>query len=219
MDADLLRYYGARASEYEAVYAKPERQAELSQLHQLVPDWFAKRRVLEVACGTGYWTRRIARTAAQITACDLAPETLNIARSQCAETWRVQFVEGDAFALATVSGTFDAAFVGFFYSHISRVGLHAFLAGLHQRVSDGARVMILDNRYVEGSNWPITRTDAIGNTYQDRLLANGTEYEVMKNFPSDAEVEDVLTRAGARHVHVHTLPHFWYATYDVGGAT
>jgi len=57
----LETYYSNRASEYERVYDKPERQHELEWLRQRVPEILRGRRVLEVACGTGYWTQFIAR--------------------------------------------------------------------------------------------------------------------------------------------------------------
>ena len=214
--SDLVSYYRARANEYEAVYAKPERQHDLGLLHQSVPEWFANRSVLEVACGTGYWTRRIALKAASITACDLAPETLDVARAQQPDANTVNFVLGNAFALQQVPGEFDAAFVGFFWSHILRDDIGNFLNGLHQRISVGGRVMILDNRYVEGSNSPIARTDAGGNTYQNRVLSDGTHHEVLKNFPSVDELHTTLSSAGALNIMVSTLPYFWAATYEIG---
>ena len=55
---DLAAYYAARAAEYERVYAKPERQTDLSRLRAAVAEFARGRRVLEVACGTGYHVRR-----------------------------------------------------------------------------------------------------------------------------------------------------------------
>jgi hypothetical protein len=60
------------------------------------------------------------------------------------------------------------------------------------RVGADAIVVFLDNRYVEGSNHPVTRTDAEGNTYQRRRLADGSEWEVLKNFPSEDELRLAL---------------------------
>ena len=57
---ELVDYYAKRAREYERVYDKPERQSDLARLHEIVPVMFAGRRVLEIACGTGYWTAPIA---------------------------------------------------------------------------------------------------------------------------------------------------------------
>lgn len=53
-DLQLAGYYAARAAEYERIYDKPERQAELQRLRALIPAYLAGRSVLEIACGTGY---------------------------------------------------------------------------------------------------------------------------------------------------------------------
>ena len=41
-------YYQRRAPEYDEVYAKPERQADLAELKRLIPPLVAGRRVLEI---------------------------------------------------------------------------------------------------------------------------------------------------------------------------
>ena len=60
----LGQYYAERALEYERVYTKPERQSDHTSLHKMVAEFSDERRVLEVACGTGYWTHTAATTAA-----------------------------------------------------------------------------------------------------------------------------------------------------------
>ena len=64
MESSMVNYYAERAKEYERIYEKPERQEELRQLRDLVQRTFADTHVLEIACGTGYWTEVIARSAA-----------------------------------------------------------------------------------------------------------------------------------------------------------
>ena len=216
--ADLIEYYRARAHEYERVYEKPERQSDLARLHARVAAAFSGRAVLEVACGTGYWTRRIAPTATGVTGCDLAPEVLELARLQQPTAHPATFVLGDAFSLETVTGDFDAAFVGFWWSHVPMADLPRFLRRLHRRVGVGSRVFIVDNRYVEGSSHPITRVDTAGNSYQERKLADGSQYEVLKNFPAADVVRAAIQRAGAQNVAVYELDYYWYATYAVASA-
>ena len=218
MTDTLLEYYRRRAAEYEKVYDKPERQEDLERLRAIVPAYFSQRRVLEVACGTGYWTRPVSARATSIVAIDLAPETLAIARAQTESKAPIEYRIGNAFDLAAISGTFDAGLVAFWWSHVTLATLHEFLIGLHQRLGNGARVLAMDNRYVEGSNYPITRTDASGNTYQRRVLDNGAEYEVLKNFPTAEEVSRAIVDAGGIAPVVHELTYFWYATYVVGSA-
>lgn len=214
---DLLSYYRARAAEYEQVYEKPERQGDLSLLHERIPATLAGRRVLEVACGTGYWTRRIATRAAQVVACDLAAETLDVARGQHPAAFPVAYRLADAFRLEEVEGEFDAGFAGFWWSHVLKADLARFLTGFHQRLLPGSRVMVVDNRYVAGSNWPIARIDDLGNTYQRRHLNSGVEFEVLKNFSPAEEVETRIAAAGGRNIVIEELTYYWYATYDVGG--
>src|SRR5687767_8959260 len=62
----LATYYAKRASEYERIYDKPERQADLRALEARIRKMVAGRKVLELACGTGYWTDLIAPEAAQV---------------------------------------------------------------------------------------------------------------------------------------------------------
>ena len=67
-DSSLQDYYAARAREYERIYARPDRQADLRKLEKLIPDALRARSVLEIACGTGYWTQHLARTAKGVVA-------------------------------------------------------------------------------------------------------------------------------------------------------
>lgn len=214
-ESEILAYYAARANEYEKVYAKPERQSDLRYLRQLVPVYLAGRHVLDVACGTGYWTRLIAERAAAITGIDLSPDTLAVAKTQQPASWPADFMIADAFALDEVPGTFDAAFVGFWWSHVMRQDLQRFLTGLHRRLTPGSLVVILDNKYVEGSNSPVTREDEQGNTFQRRQLESGAEFEVTKNFPLRDEVSTAITTAGGASISVREMDYYWLASYTV----
>jgi demethylmenaquinone methyltransferase/2-methoxy-6-polyprenyl-1,4-benzoquinol methylase len=213
----LIEYYSARAHEYEQVYAKPERQDDLRRLTERVASYFAGRHVLEVACGTGYWTRVIAPRAVAVTACDLSPEVLDLARARQA-SHPVEFLSADAFALDKVPGAFDAALAGFWVSHVLRSDLRRFLDGLHWRISPGSKVMLMDNRYVEGSNSPVARVDAEGNTYQRRTLNDGSEYEVLKNFLSPSELCETIQASDGERLEIHELTYYWYAIYEAGCA-
>src|SRR4051812_38914247 len=104
MDA-LADYYAKRAPEYERIYQKPERQTDLGTLQQFVAETFSRRSVLEVACGTGYWTRAIAAMARSVAATDINEEVLAIARTK--EIANAAFHRCDAFELP-IEEDFDA---------------------------------------------------------------------------------------------------------------
>src|SRR6478752_652450 len=98
----LEAYYSKRAHEYERIYEKPERQRELAWLRERIPAILARRTVLEVACGTGYWTQYIARQARHVHACDINETVLEIAREKPLPPGRVDFFHADAVALEGV---------------------------------------------------------------------------------------------------------------------
>ncbi|MBT8382348.1 MAG: class I SAM-dependent methyltransferase, partial [Ignavibacteria bacterium] len=120
MKSELEEYYSRRASEYENIYEKPERQADLESLKQLLKDTLQNKTVLEIACGTGYWTEIISSTAQSIVAIDSSKEVLDIARSKYYNKNNVKFIIDDAFWLSKIKNSFDSAFCGFWLSHIHK---------------------------------------------------------------------------------------------------
>jgi demethylmenaquinone methyltransferase/2-methoxy-6-polyprenyl-1,4-benzoquinol methylase len=208
----MAAYYAARAGEYERIYHKPSRQAELRAIEGWLGEAFAGRRVLEVACGTGWWTPHAAARARQWLATDLNPETLAVARAKAMPAC-VRFEAADAYALhALVPHTFDAAFVGCWWSHVPRARLPGWIADLHGRLEPGARVVFVDNRWVDGDSTPIARVDGDGNGYQRRTLDDGSMHEVLKNYPTLDEAR-VMLGPRAHEVRWTEHPHYWSLDY------
>ena len=63
--------------------------------------------VLELGCGTGYFTRELARSGADIIAIDVSPELLEIAGANCSAP-NVRYEIQNASALSYPGGMFDA---------------------------------------------------------------------------------------------------------------
>ena len=210
----MQSYYASRAGEYDNIYLKPERQADLRDIEQWLPPIFADARVLEIACGTGYWTQFMAPVAANIVALDTAPETLEIARSRV-RAEKVQFLVGSAYELVWHVPTFDAAFAGFWFSHIPKVRRREFLVGLNAALRPGAKVVLIDNRYVEGSSSPVTEHDLDGDTYQTRRLADGSTHRVLKNFPGEDELRETVVGLAACAT-FKSWQYYWAFEYVVG---
>ena len=208
----LPAYYARRAAEYERIYERPERQGDLARMREVVPRLLAGRDLLEVACGTGYWTCVIAPLARSILATDVGEEVLEIARAKSYPPGRVRFASADAMALGQPRGPLDAAFIGFFWSHVEKSRLAGFLRGLHAVLKPGARVVAVDNRFVAGSSTPLSRTDSAGNTYQRRRLADGSDHEVLKNFPAAEDLRRTVAPIG-EEVEVQELTYYWVLSY------
>jgi demethylmenaquinone methyltransferase/2-methoxy-6-polyprenyl-1,4-benzoquinol methylase len=207
-------YYARRAREYESIYDKPERQADLARMRVDIPGLFVDREVLEIACGTGYWTPLIAAQADSVLAVDYNEETLEIARAKRYPRSNVRFESADAYRLPEWQKRFTACYAGFWWSHVPLERLDGFLSSLEERLVPGALVAFMDNLYVEGSSTPLSRRDAAGNTYQERRLADGSRHEVLKNFPAAGELEARLARCGT-DVQVRRYQYYWLASYRI----
>ena len=212
VDPALQAYYASRAPYYDAVYLKPERQADIAYLRRMIPARFAGRTVLEVACGTGYWTQHIAETATAITATDALAEPLEFARLR-PRAEAVRFVQADAYALPDSLGKFDAAFAGLWLSHVPIRRRAEFLASLHARLAPGAPVLFIDNSEVQCIELPIAERDADGNTYQHRPLRDGSVHRVLKNFPTEAELVAMIADVGIAK-RFEPLANFWVFEYE-----
>lgn len=211
-NSSLIDYYAKRANEYERIYQKPERQADLAVLRKLCAESLAGQTILEIACGTGYWTQPVSQSAKSIVATDINDETLQIARTKkyfC----DVSIQKADAFSLGPlVKNNFTAGLAMHWWSHLRKSEIKNFLEGYHRIFAPGSLLVFMDNRFAAGSSTPISRTDDEGNTYQLRRLENKTEHEVLKNFPSENEVRRVLGDSAAE-VRWTELPYYWFLTY------
>lgn len=207
----MIDYYAKRAAEYERIYAKPERQNDLAALRARIGKMFAGRQVLELACGTGYWTPVIAGSAAKVLALDVNQEVIEIAKAKTYSGNNVSFSRGDAYDPPRHPEC-NALFAGFWWSHVPLARLDAFIESATAAVAPGALLAFLDNRYVEGSSTPVSRRDAEGNQYQARKLDDGSSHEVLKNFPTEGE----LIQRASRHgwgANVELLEHYWLLTW------
>ena len=208
-------YYARRALEYERIYAKPARQEDLRTLRCVVEETFRGKQVLELACGTGYWTEVLARSAASVTALDINEEVLDVAR---AKSLKATFSRADAYALPEFSEKFNAGLAAFWWSHVPKARLQTFLTDFHRAFTPDATIVFIDNIYVEGSSTPISQTDQEGNTYQTRKLDDGSTHEVLKNFPTETELREIFD-GWAAQVKVQRLAYYWFVTYTPQGST
>lgn len=211
IDPAMQRYYAERAPYYDAVYLKPERAADIAFLRAWIPAQLAGRRVLEVACGTGYWTQHLIPVAMALTATDATAEPLAFARLRPGAE-KAAFAEADAYALPDTLGRFEGAFAGLWLSHVPRRRIGEFLASLHARLLPGSVVVMIDNNEVQLKDLPIAETDADGDTWQHRPLRDGSVHRVLKNFPSQADLEAMVADA-AGSCEYRMLENFWTFRY------
>jgi SAM-dependent methyltransferase len=196
--AEMQLYYARRAAWYDSSmgYDDPTVVSRLEPVVQALRDEMRDRTVLEIACGPGFWTERVIPVARAILASDYNESVLTIARAKTIDPSRVTFVRADAYDLSSIIGAYDGAFAVDFFAHVPASRKTGFLDGLHRCLLRGARIAFCDQ-----TPWPASVTDlrdAEGNHLQERTLADGSRYRVIKHFLSDDELRATFAPYASR---------------------
>src|ERR1051326_9184880 len=211
---DTQLYYAHNPVGRDLVYLKPERQDDLRTLRSLFCAKMAGEEVLEIACGTGYWTKVIADVACSVSACDFNEEMVEVSLAKLRGAAHVTVLRADAYFLDRVHGRFSAGFAGLWWSQVPREKLDDFVCKFHRKLLPGSLVAFVDNTFIEGYSRPIVEWDDAGNTYQLRGLPNGREYKVLKNYPSELEVRQCIEGLG-EDVEYIRLKYYWGLVYRI----
>jgi demethylmenaquinone methyltransferase/2-methoxy-6-polyprenyl-1,4-benzoquinol methylase len=183
-------YYRRRAREYDAT-AYGDLVAARARIARLVAELQPTGTVLEIACGTGMWTEALAPLAESLTAIDIAPEAVAIARDRVA-TGHVTFEVADVFAWSTPA-RFDVIFFSAWLSHVPRSRFTQFWQLLRGLLADGGRVMFVDEHVDERAKEKyLPGTDEV----VERRLSDGTAFRIVKNFLEPEELAARLRALG-----------------------
>jgi SAM-dependent methyltransferase len=189
---NINEYYCKRAKEYDHIYFRddPVRQSELAKIKNLVRNSLRNKSVLEVACGTGYWTASAAQTAKRITAIDSSAEMLAIAKTK---NIAANFIIDDAYLLEDVNDKFNAGMANFWLSHVPKSKIISFLNIFHNKLQPKSTVIMADNIYDSKIGGDLVGRDDDGNTYKIRTLNDGTTYQILKNYYKEDELNIIFT--------------------------
>ena len=205
------QFYAKTASNHDRIYDRPERQDDLEAMRGHLAEVLRGHTVLELACGTGYWTRLIAEIADKVVATDINPEMIAMATLRAMPADKVTLRVANAYDLPADIGDFTAVFIGFWWSHVGREVQEKFLAQLRAKVGKDMFIVLLDDAYVEGSSETVARTDMEGNTYQIRTAPDGDRYEIPKTYPSDSALRKKLA-SSVREIKIVRLEYYWMLT-------
>jgi SAM-dependent methyltransferase len=186
---DQVVYYRAVAGEYDQAYASREDLRSLDELAQGLP---IRGDVLELACGTGQWTRFLASRGHRVTAVDTAPEMLAVARKRVAGLG-VEFVQVDLFAWSAPR-RFDTVFFAFWLSHVPSARFAAFWELVEGALRPSGRACFVDTGLGEeaaeevlaGQSAPAVR----------RVLNDGSVHRIVKMFPAPEQLARTLEALG-----------------------
>ena len=190
-------YYDERASEYvdwflrTGLYDRPDTNAQfLSGLRQLEEEVGAfgvrgVNRVLEIACGIGWWTSLLAQSGREVIGLDYAPRMLAQCRKRLAHNdVDATLVRASAYALPFAANAVNGCLMGFFLSHVPHEDVAPLLAAVARAVGPGGEVLIIDSS--------LPSLDGVETEVQQRPLRDGTLHPALKVYYGEEGLSHIL---------------------------
>lgn len=207
LDAQIA-YYRARASEYDAWWFRTGRfdrgaennaawRSEVAVAEAAVIETLVETRpskVLELACGTGLFTRHIAPRVDSVTAVDASPEVIAINRDRVAAD-NVRYVQADLFAYEP-EARYDCVFMSFWLSHVPRARFDSFWSIVRRALAPGGFAYVLDSAHDPTSTAANHPTPDRHAGIVTRRLDDGREFCIVKVFWESAALTDRLGECG-----------------------
>ncbi len=187
----VAEYYKLQATEYHHKYYGNDTESDecVKAEVELLQSTLKGLDVLEIACGTGFWTKIVAETAKSIVATDTNPSMIAEAKKRLSHLSNVSFAVADAYSLQNVSEGFTGAFAVLFWCHIPRERIREFLTILHRKLAPGAPVVFICQ--LEDSDAESHIRDEYGNTLAQRRIC-GRNFTLVKNIPGKEQLLEDL---------------------------
>lgn len=188
----------------------------LAPVIERIEDDIVGKEVLEIACGTGNWTQVLSKRASSVVATDLFEGYLIEAKKKKYEHDNVVFKIADAYILEGIHGNFNVAFASDWWSHMPNSRIKGFLATLQGKLLSGSKIIIIDMLRTKELDGMFLYFDEEGNDIQKRILPNGKEYRIIKNFPTEDELL-ANVKPYALHVDYHEDKELkrWILSYTI----
>jgi demethylmenaquinone methyltransferase/2-methoxy-6-polyprenyl-1,4-benzoquinol methylase len=216
----MLAYYNERAPEYEDAYILGTGTASIPDPDVFVTEAkllagivreFAEGRLIDLACGTGYWLPFYAEHCSHITLFDQSEKMLAECRKKLDRLSlgnQSVVLEGDFFDYRFGSTRYDCALVAFFLSHLTESQEPQLFNALRTMLGSSGRFLLLDSAWSDERARFNKKIEQ-----QQRHLNDGTSFDIYKRY---CDREDVLGWAN-KYDAMLCVEHFGTAFFAVSG--
>jgi demethylmenaquinone methyltransferase/2-methoxy-6-polyprenyl-1,4-benzoquinol methylase len=199
---EQIAYYRARAEEYDEWFF---RRGRYDRGEDFLRAWFLEVAavesalralrpygdVLELACGTGLWTRHLVDSASSVTAVDASAEVIEINRHRVASS-AVRYVQADLFSWQPTE-RYDFVFFGFWLSHVPPTHFDSFWSTVRSCLKPGGAAFFVDNT-TSTSDQP--RPPDAEDYVVERELNDERRFRIVKVFHQPEALEAKLSALG-----------------------
>lgn len=201
---EQISYYRARASEYDQWFLREGRYdrgeehrlawfQQVAQVQGALADQQPHGEILELACGTGLWTQRLAPYATSLTAVDASPEAIALNKGRVHSS-HVSYVQADLFHWQPPKA-YDFVFFGFWLSHVPPDRFNSFWQQVRSSLKPGGRVFFVDSllnqQTTATDHKPLDETGEV-----ERKLNDGRTFRIVKIFYEPLQLQQRLSTLG-----------------------
>jgi 2-polyprenyl-3-methyl-5-hydroxy-6-metoxy-1,4-benzoquinol methylase len=220
---EQIQYYRDRATEYDEWFfrqgrydrGKAHRQQWLAEIAEVEAALFAAKPsgdVLELACGTGLWTKHLASLANNLTAIDAAPEAIAINQQRVGSA-AVHYIVADLFNWEPET-QFDFVFFSFWLSHVPEDQFVPFWQKVQKSLKLNGRVFLVDGLLNQASTAQ-NHAPLHQQGYTERKLNDGRIYNIVKVFYKQQQLQDLLQTWGWQGQVISTKDFFLYGLLNM----
>jgi SAM-dependent methyltransferase len=182
------RYYAERAPEYDDWWYRRGRyeldpealarwQADAAEVERALEAAAPLGRTLELAAGTGIWTRKLVPLAERVVAVDANSETLALNTSEA------ELAQADVFSWRP-DERFDFVFFSFWLSHVPEERFDEFWALVRSALGSGGRLFLVDSGAGDAAHSGTDQAEG----EETRSLADGRTFRIVKRRWPPAEL-------------------------------
>ncbi|MEM7555975.1 MAG: class I SAM-dependent methyltransferase [Cyanobacteria bacterium P01_A01_bin.84] len=225
---EQISYYKARAQEYDEWFYRIGRYDRGEENNQR---WFSQietvqtalhglgkfESILELACGTGIWTKELINMGKSVTAVDASEEVIQINKNKLNSLTKIsstntslkniEYQQLDLFSWEPEK-QYELVLFAFWLSHIPPNLLDEFFDKVYRSVLPQGQIFIIDSRWSETSS-AINHDFRNGkDIYQQRKLNNGEEFQIVKVYYQSDLLQEKLQKAGFK-IKVEVTPDYF----------
>ena len=199
---EMMQYYDERAKEYDLIYRGKGPASlkedlylrDVGKIFSLVQRYGAGR-IIDIACGTGFWFPEYAKNCADFTFVDQSEKMLEECKKRVISlgyTDKAKFIQMDALNLK-FDTKFDSAIIGFLLSHFTEEKENQFFSLLKDVLVNNGTFLVLDSTWTDERKKVRSKEDV-----QERKLTDGRKFKIYKKYFDEKDLYKMTEKNGFR---------------------
>ncbi len=207
VEKEMMQYYDERAKEYDLIYGGKGPASlktdtylkDVKKISSIVKEYGAGR-IIDIACGTGFWFPKYAKNCADFTFVDQSKKMLGECKKRVISSGyadRSKFFQMDVLDIK-LNTKFNSAIIGFLLSHFDERQESRFFSLLKDILADDGTFLVLDSTWTDERKKVKSKEDV-----QERKLTDGRKFKIYKKYFNEDDLYNMAKNNGYKILDVY----------------